>query len=335
VNRRGGLPQGKVKVIKETFATAPSGQDPWEGVWKLQSTVVQCVPRIYSRWRHGDLDYTCMEHLAPLRVRGRTLDVVTLRRSMADAAKPFLAQHYTDVFALGVGFLRCVSVLHAAGYVHTDVKYDNFLVNEEGRIVCADVDGVTRVGETPHVAPACTRKYTPATEQHRPVSFRQDLWAVLYNMVSLINGKLLERDLPWADTKGKGMTHRDRQQWMDKLIQQCQANTALLTPEGMNHPTHVMNIIREMSEALVKLDETLVAFRPDSRVSYERKVLADHAMNCDGVYGTLIKLATSGRDAGQGRVSTTTLAVWHSSTPCSCCSLRSGGKSRQKLLGRQ
>jgi serine/threonine protein kinase len=179
---------------------------------------------------------------------------------MADVTKPFPAQHYTDVFELGVGFLRCVSVLHAKGYVHNDVKYDNFLLNRDGRTVCTDVDGVTRVGETPRVAPACTRKYTPVTEQgHRPSSFRQDLWAVFYSVVSLINGKLRERDLPWAETQGKHKTHLDRQHWMDGLKRQCQINPALLTPDGMNHPAHVKSIICGMSEALVKLDETLEA----------------------------------------------------------------------------
>ena len=94
----------------------------------------------------------------------------------ADAPPRRLEERIADARALVAG----MAAIHAAGIVHRDVKPENLLRMEDGRLVVSDFGLATNPAQTATVTLMVgTPSYmAPEMSMGEPASFRSDVWAI-------------------------------------------------------------------------------------------------------------------------------------------------------------
>jgi serine/threonine protein kinase len=168
---------------------------------------VECCDRavkVLHSGKHHSLNYVVMERLGE--------NLTMLRRSFGEGEKPKFS--LSTSIRLGLQMLECVEAIHKLGYVHRDVKPNNFVINlsnhrQKSNIVVHIIDF------------GCARRYLDDQGQVIPprsgVGFRgtiryasinameelelgpqDDLWSVFYSIVEFATG-----ELPWVGFRQK------------------------------------------------------------------------------------------------------------------------------------
>jgi eukaryotic-like serine/threonine-protein kinase len=139
-------------------------------------------PNIVGIFDRGEWDgtyYIAMEY-----VEGRTLKDIVRERGPAppDAAADVVLQ-----------ILRAARFAHQRGVVHRDIKPQNVLIDEEGRIKVADF-GIARAGASDMTETGSvmgTAQYlSPEQAQGRPVDSRSDLYSIGIVLYEMLTGRV-------------------------------------------------------------------------------------------------------------------------------------------------
>ncbi|HVR61740.1 MAG TPA: serine/threonine-protein kinase, partial [Polyangia bacterium] len=149
----------------------------------------------------------------------------TLRESlMPDAPPRSFAERLADARALVEG----LAALHAAGIIHRDVKPENLLRMEDGRVVLTDFGLATSPGQSKAVTVLVgTPSYmAPEIVMGDPASSSSDVWALGVTMHEILFGKRPEWDLVGGERRfrsplGKGAPAPERA--LAELCARCAA----------------------------------------------------------------------------------------------------------------
>jgi len=103
-------------------------------------------------------------------------------------------ERVVDVRAVVAG----LAAIHDAGIVHRDVKPDNFLRMQDGRLVLSDFGLATNPGEAPTVSIMVGTPYYMAPEvvMGEPATQRSDVWATGVVIHEILTGSRPERSCP-------------------------------------------------------------------------------------------------------------------------------------------
>ena len=144
------------------------------------------------------------------------------------------------VLRFGMQALRCLEVMHEAGFVHRDVKPSNFVV---GRGIHTDRVYLIDFGLARQYTDKHTRQPLPPRKDiggfrgtpryasvyvHREEDLgrRDDLWSLLYILVEFVTG-----DLPWGHKRDKASIGRIKERYAtsgSKLLKGCPSCFALI-----------------------------------------------------------------------------------------------------------
>jgi tRNA A-37 threonylcarbamoyl transferase component Bud32 len=133
------------------------------------------VVQVFGVESHGDRVALCMEF-----VQGQTLDELVLRQRRLSAR---------EAVGIGEDLCRALAAVHAAGYIHRDVKAKNVMRDEKGRILLMDF-GTGRQADNPAALGdrAGTPLYmAPEVLEGEPASAASDVYSLgvlLYHLVT-------------------------------------------------------------------------------------------------------------------------------------------------------
>ena len=131
------------------------------------------VVTVYGAERRGDQVGLWMEF-----VHGHTL-----QRAIADG-RTF---HPHEVVAIGLELARALSAVHDAGLVHGDVKAQNVMLADDGRVVLMDFGTGHDLAQAPTVAGGTPLYLAPERLRGEPASVRTDIYAegvVLFHLLT-------------------------------------------------------------------------------------------------------------------------------------------------------
>lgn len=154
------------------------------------------IPKVYSLTSEGLMHYMVMEEL------GSSIESLFIKTRRYFSLK--------TVLQIGYQALNLLEFVHSQGYIHRDVKGDNFLMGtKEGRDILYIIDfGLAKRFQQPngeHI-PFQTGKGLNGTVRYSSVnaqlgfelSRRDDLESLGYMLIYLLKGKL-----PWSKAKGE------------------------------------------------------------------------------------------------------------------------------------
>ena len=114
-----------LKIVKDEFANSPDYQDAFINEAKLAAKVNHPnLVNVFDQGVDGDFDYLVMEL-----VEGKTLREILAKFGKIEANRAL------DVVA---ALLAGLSALHRAGIIHRDVKPENIILANDGRIKVTD-----------------------------------------------------------------------------------------------------------------------------------------------------------------------------------------------------
>lgn len=217
-----GIAGRPIFIIRDTMG-APVGvrkvatsMDPHPGHF----TATQVEARIYNHlvtvgeWR---------EHILPFRGEKTTVDTVTIDFDWLDGedAEKYLAKHPSEFLPVMRQILLQLRWLAQQGYVHGDIKLDNFYRAADGRILLFDFGRTGRVGYPsmmselmavariiqPHNAGLATWLQFHAIDEHAHIaSFKDKLAEIYLRTVS----KLMHRRKSSSNSKSRKRSSSNR-----------------------------------------------------------------------------------------------------------------------------
>jgi hypothetical protein len=157
----------------------------------------------------------------------------------AGAAQRPLALRIADARALVAG----MAAIHAAGIVHRDVKPENLLRMQDGRLVVSDFGLATNTAQMASVTLMVgTPSYmAPEMAMGDPASFRSDVWAIGVVMHEILFGRRPEWDMTPHERVFRSPLEKDAPATLRALAQlcgECAAETASARPADAVEVAH-------------------------------------------------------------------------------------------------
>ena len=169
----------------------------------------------------------------------------TLRTgARADAPPRPMEARIADARALVAG----MAAIHAAGIVHRDVKPENLLRMEDGRLVVSDFGLATNPTQTATVTLMVgTPSYmAPEMSMGDPASFRSDVWAIGVVMHEILFGRRPEWDVTARERVFRSPVDKDAPPTVRALAQLC-GDCAAETPSA--RPADAVEVARRFVRA--------------------------------------------------------------------------------------
>jgi len=169
----------------------------------------------------------------------------TLRTgARADAPHRSMQERIADARALVAG----MAAIHAAGIVHRDVKPENLLRMEDGRLVVSDFGLATNPAQTATVTLMVgTPSYmAPEMSMGDPASFRSDVWAVGVVMHEILFGHRPEWQVTARERIFRSPVDKDAPATVRALAQLC-GDCAAETPSA--RPADAVEVARRFVRA--------------------------------------------------------------------------------------
>lgn len=211
----------------------------------------QNVVNVYAAETHGGRLGLCMEF-----VTGRTLDAKVRSEGTCGA---------TDAALIGLAVCRALEAVHAAGFVHRDVKARNVMQEDGGRVVLMDFGTGRRVEPEAPGGIAGTPLYmAPELLAGEPASPQTDIYSVgvlLYFLLTAghpVEGRTVE-ELRAAHAAGRMRPLGDRRADLpNRLLRIVEKATATSRADRYES-------VAEMARDLARLD-------PDARLSVGQRL---------------------------------------------------------------
>ena len=106
--------------------------------------------------------------------------------------------------------LKILKIIHEKGYIHRDIKPDNFVMDKDGKcLYCVDFGlakkKMTVYKEIPNKFTGTARYASRSAFVGGTQSYKDDLESVLYSLIYLYRGSL-----PWCNLKYKDKDERNK-----------------------------------------------------------------------------------------------------------------------------
>ncbi len=168
-----------LKIVKDDFANSPDYQAAFINEAKLAAKVNHPnLVNVFDQGVDGDFDYLVMEL-----VEGKTLREILTKFGKIESNRAL------DVIA---AVLAGLSALHRAGVIHRDVKPENIILANDGRIKVTDF-GLARPASMAQSAAApllgTVAYISPEALRGQSVDARSDLYAVGIVLFELLTGE--------------------------------------------------------------------------------------------------------------------------------------------------
>jgi serine/threonine protein kinase len=168
-----------LKIVKDDFANSPDYQAAFINEAKLAAKVNHPnLVNVFDQGVDGDFDYLVMEL-----VEGKTLREILTKFGKIESNRAL------DVIA---AVLAGLSALHRAGIIHRDVKPENIILANDGRIKVTDF-GLARPASMAQSAAApllgTVAYISPEALRGQSVDARSDLYAVGIVLFELLTGE--------------------------------------------------------------------------------------------------------------------------------------------------
>lgn len=141
---------------------------------------------------------------------------VSLETKMKLSAKRRLKLKTVNLLAIDL--LKILRYIHESGYVHRDIKPDNFMLNSEGnKLYCIDFGLAKKISTVPKTSKFCGTVRFASLSAHtgKEQTPKDDLESLAYNLIYMYKGYL-----PWQMIKEKDIEKKERY----KLIRNMKAN---------------------------------------------------------------------------------------------------------------
>jgi len=183
-----------IKIVKDNFANSPDYLDAFINEAKLAARVNHPnLVNVFDQGVDGDFDYLVMEL-----VEGKTLREVIGKFGKIESNRAL------DVIAAVLGGL---SALHRAGIIHRDVKPENIILANDGRIKVTDF-GLARPVSATQVASepllGTVAYISPEALRGQQLDARSDIYAVGVVLFELLTG---EHPFQGSDSKAVARMH--------------------------------------------------------------------------------------------------------------------------------
>ena len=183
-----------LKIVKDEFANSPDYQAAFINEAKLAAKVNHPnLVNVFDQGVDGDFDYLVMEL-----VEGKTLREILAKFGKIEANRAL------DVVA---AVLAGLSALHRAGIIHRDVKPENIILANDGRIKVTDF-GLARPASKVQSADApllgTVAYISPEALRGNAVDARSDIYAVGIVLYELLTG---EQPFSGSDSKTVARAH--------------------------------------------------------------------------------------------------------------------------------
>ena len=187
----------------------------------------------------------------------------TLRTgARGDAPPRSMQERIADARALVAG----MAAIHAAGIVHRDVKPENLLRMEDGRLVVSDFGLATNPAQTPTVTLMVgTPSYmAPEMSMGDPASFRSDVWAIGVVMHEILFARRPEWEVTARERIFRSPVGQDAPATVRALAQLC-GDCAAETPSS--RPADAVEVARRF----VRAEQSAGATRSDRLSRKQRR----------------------------------------------------------------
>jgi len=242
-----------VKILKPELAADPRWGERFSRELRLARQIQHAnVCRVFDIGEADGHRFLTMELASEgtLRTGGR-----------ADAAPRSMEERIADARALVAG----MAAIHAAGIVHRDVKPENLLRMEDGRLVVSDFGLATNPAQTATVTLMVgTPSYmAPEMSMGDPASFRSDVWAIGVVMHEILFGHRPEWEVTARERIFRSPVGQDAPPTVRALAQLC-GECAAETPAA--RPADAVEVARRF----VRAEQTAPATRSRGLSSRQR-----------------------------------------------------------------
>lgn len=191
----------QAKIVKHQKLTRDKGEDQqsWEARVRKKLAAVKKEDEL-TRAVHPDCEQTVVRHFVKEGIEtvsfetampnyGEDLDTLIEAQEIKEKSENSVLRFCRDVF-------KALEQVHAAGIVHRDIKLDNILRDDSGKIRVIDFGESRRADEPDTEAVGAIDFLSPEELQHGRSSDKSDVYAMCLVLVKCLTGKAYH---PFAD----------------------------------------------------------------------------------------------------------------------------------------